>query len=625
VVPNRKYFLAAVFGLVASSVALSDTDDLAPRDVLQHLSRTVVWYQHVNAIDQSASAPENLLLRDDVRLRSRQVVQTAFDFGRAAANLIDSDKKSGGSDSGAQTANRPMQQRAADADQRVAKLQSQIDALNQQIAKASRRTRATLVSQRETLAADLNLAKEFQAAMKSMLTFAAGSEAGSAAGGLLGQINELANSGAAAAALNTAQLAPASNSRGETQIFHPESAGLITLLTKGFGFLRDRQQIDSMIRETHGLLEEINSLKAPLRTELRGAMSESDAIVRAADTQDRPALEAARKRLETLTARYKLLSSAMGPLGRQGIVLEGVRGALQEWRNALDGQNKTALGYLVFRLGSLALAIVIVLLISGLLRRITFRYIREQRRRRQFALLGKIVTGFVLTLVVVLSVFSGFGSFATIAGFVTAGLAVALQNVILSVVAYFFLIGRYGLRPGDRVTIAGVNGQVIEVGLVRVYLMEFAGTGGDIHSTGRVAVFSNSVIFQPSALMKQAPGTEYAWHGVLITLAPDNDYQDARDRLTSAVESVYNNYREVIELQHENFEKSINLQLTKPKPVSHVRFTDAGFEIFIRYPVELRQMSDIDDQIVKHLLAEIRKEPHLKLASGGAPKIQAAA
>jgi hypothetical protein len=77
-----------------------------------------------------------------------------------------------------------------------------------------------------------------------------------------------------------------------------------------------------------------------------------------------------------------------------------------------------------------------------------------------------------------------FGSLATYAGFVTAGVAVALQSPILSVVAYFFLIGRYGIRVGDRVTISGVTGDVIEIGFVRFTLMELAGTGPDLHSTG---------------------------------------------------------------------------------------------------------------------------------------------
>ena len=54
---------------------------------------------------------------------------------------------------------------------------------------------------------------------------------------------------------------------------------------------------------------------------------------------------------------------------------------------------------------------------------------------------------------------------------ITAGLAVALQNVILAVVAYFFLIGRYGVRVGDRITLAGVTGRVVEIVHTRVFFI----------------------------------------------------------------------------------------------------------------------------------------------------------
>ena len=190
--------------------------------------------------------------------------------------------------------------------------------------------------------------------------------------------------------------------------------------------------------------------------------------------------------------------------------------------------------------------------------------------------------------------------------------------------AYFFLIGRYGVRVGDRVTVAGVTGEVIEIGLVRLYLMELAGTGVDLHSTGRVAVFSNAVIFQPAALLKQAPGIEYTWHAVLTTLGAGIDCRAARTRLMGAVEAIYGSYREIIEQQHAAFEKSINLQMATPKPVARVHFTGAGCEILIRYPVEIEHTSDIDERIVKCLLEETGKEPKLSLAPGGAPRIQPA-
>ena len=52
-----------------------------------------------------------------------------------------------------------------------------------------------------------------------------------------------------------------------------------------------------------------------------------------------------------------------------------------------------------------------------------------------------------------------------------------MQSVLVSVVAYFFLIGKYGLRVGDRVQIGNVTGEVIDLGLVRMHLMELSGQG----------------------------------------------------------------------------------------------------------------------------------------------------
>lgn len=64
---------------------------------------------------------------------------------------------------------------------------------------------------------------------------------------------------------------------------------------------------------------------------------------------------------------------------------------------------------------------------------------------------------------------------------------------------------------GDRISVAGATGDVVNIGLVPLYLMELAGTGLDLYPTGRIVVFSNSVLFQAGTpLFKQVPGTEYA-------------------------------------------------------------------------------------------------------------------
>ena len=113
-------------------------------------------------------------------------------------------------------------------------------------------------------------------------------------------------------------------------------------------------------------------------------------------------------------------------------------------------------------------------------------------------------------MVIAFGLVSQLGSLATFAGLMTAGVAVALQNVILAMVGYFLLIGKFGVRVGDRVQVSGVVGEVVEIGLIRLHIMELAGAGTDAQPTGRVVAFSNSIVFQPNpGLFRQVPGTSF--------------------------------------------------------------------------------------------------------------------
>jgi small-conductance mechanosensitive channel len=202
---------------------------------------------------------------------------------------------------------------------------------------------------------------------------------------------------------------------------------------------------------------------------------------------------------------------------------------------------------------------------------------------------------------------------------------VGLQAVLLSVAAYFFVIGRYGIRIGDRISIAGVTGDVIDVSPVRFYLMELAGSDINLFPTGRIVVFSNSVLFQATTpLYKQIPGTEYTWHEVVLQGVPGADFKLLEEKLLTAVNSVYERYRADIERQHIDLERSIEVQMKAPAPQAKLQFSEAGLELLVRYPTELRTAPEIDQEVTEAVLNAIEKEPALKAAVTGIPRIRAA-
>ena len=187
------------------------------------------------------------------------------------------------------------------------------------------------------------------------------------------------------------------------------------------------------------------------------------------------------------------------------------------------------------------------------------------------------------------------------------------------------MIGRYGIRVGDRISVAGVTGDVVDVGLVRFYLMELAGTGVDLFPTGRIAAFSNSVLFQATTpLFKQIPGTEYAWHEIAATLTPAGDHKLIQEKLMAAVSAVHDKYGEALQPQYGSADDRMEIFLKAPVPEAKLQFVDAGLELIVRYPVDLRRASEMDDQVARALLDAIHSDPAISAGITGTPRIRAA-
>jgi small-conductance mechanosensitive channel len=341
-----------------------------------------------------------------------------------------------------------------------------------------------------------------------------------------------------------------------------------------------------------------------------------------ADSADQAALGQEKQQLDSLASQFKQVSAAAIPLSKQGILLDLYQKSLANWDKSLRDRRMAEVKGLAIRLGFLALTLGIVVGAAEVWRRAVHRYVHDPRRRYQFLLMRKFVMWFVISVIVAFAFASRLGSVVTFAGLITAGVAVALQNVILAVVGYFFLIGKYGIRVGDRVQIGSVMGEVIDIGLVRLHLMELNAIGEYV-PTGRVVAFSNSVVFQPSAgLFKQVPGTNFLWHEITLMLSPDTDFEAVKERLLAVVDGVLADYREDMEGQYRAIRaSSVSFPPDRFRPKAVIRFTASAIEVSIRFPVDRQLASEIDERITRELMRNVEREPKLHLANTESPSI----
>ncbi|HWK49465.1 MAG TPA: mechanosensitive ion channel domain-containing protein, partial [Steroidobacter sp.] len=344
--------------------------------------------------------------------------------------------------------------------------------------------------------------------------------------------------------------------------------------------------------------------------QLQALSARADALAAQAEA-NRADLKGVRDQYDTIAWLFQQTSSIITPLSKAEVLLTQYRNNLNNWREATHRQSREAWRVLGIRLAIFIGLLVLVFTAAELYRRAVFRYVQDARRRSRLLLLRKILLWALVVAIAAATFATELGSLATFAGLITAGLAVAMQSVLVSVVGYFFLIGKYGIRVGDRVQVGNVTGEVIDLGLVRLHLMELSGQDGVMSPTGRVVAFANSIVFQASGgLFKQIPGINLAWHEITVRLPAGADATALKTKLFDAVAGVLKDYRDDILRQTQEIQRTVQVHgNADAQPLVQLRFSAEGVDAIVRYPVELLHAAEIDERVSREVLLVISSEP----------------
>jgi small-conductance mechanosensitive channel len=614
--------LLALSGVLSVGVVVADNiPGLRPADVIQFLRNTGDWYRQVQLDQQIADEPVDLTFLPDQQRLADEIVRWAFEFARQTAPLVENVSPSNQSENPAILFDsHALAEAAAKLDQQASQTQAQLEGLERERQTAPRARQAEIGSQIKLLQRQLALQRARQGAVNSLISFLASTTmSGLGTTDLHSEIEDVART------LPPFLSQPPKEDRGESGTetlaskaalaARPAPAGLLGLAGEWWRLSHKAGRITEEILMTETLAQSTKQLTMPLANRLKQMMQSGQQPVTQEIQGDPAALAARTQELDALVLQFKHTSAALLPIRKQGVLLDLYQRSLNNWRSTVIREDRDVIESLLVRVAILAITLGVVFGIGEVVRRTILRYVTDVRRRYQFLLLRKIGLWVGIGAVLVFALSTELRSVVTFAGLITAGVAVALQNVILAIVGYFFLIGKYGIRIGDRVNVGGVSGEVVEIGLVRFYLMELEIRGSEALPTGRITAFSNSIVFQAGAgLFKRIPGTNFMWHEITLTFAPESDYQEIGKRLHEAVEAVFRDYQDTLERQQQQMQQSLNpMTPIELRPTVRLRFTAAGTEAVIEYPVVLRQATDIDEKLMRELLAAVDHEPRLKL------------
>jgi hypothetical protein len=304
--------------------------------------------------------------------------------------------------------------------------------------------------------------------------------------------------------------------------------GLLGLGSEVSALNRKLRVVDEKIRLTDNFLLSAKNIRTPMSGFITRALQK--AATSNLQTSNISLLSEHKSQLDALTLELKAFSPAIVALDKQKALLEEYESHLLTWRTAVAGQYRQAWKKLAIRLLIVALILGLLFGMGEISRRLALGRIQDPNRRRLISMVHRLLTLCAIAVVALFSVASDLSSLATYFGLLTAGIAVALQNVILASLGYLVLMGKRGIRIGDRVQVSGITGEVTNMGMLQFQLREFDVEEGRF--TGHVATFSNSLVFVSPAIgllkFNSAPGKTVA------ALANDNGTEPDAEKHGSA-------------------------------------------------------------------------------------------
>jgi hypothetical protein len=470
----------------------------------------MAWYRHLYTERQVASDPGDLVFLNDNQALERQIVQLSFEFAKADAALAE--MASSRHDTPATLATSASADLAHFIelknrnDQLTKQTSEDIGKLNEKIASA-RKDDKKLKAALDDTQSRLELLQAVSQAVNDLVQFvqtARTAQANSAALDLT--IDDLAQSISELSSPATPfSKLPAQDSDFRTNNGWRET-GILGLASEVSALNRKLRVVDEKIRLTDNFSLSAKNMRTPMSDFITRVLQKT--VTSNLQSSDLSSLREQKSQLDALTLELKAFSPAIVALDKQKALLEEYESHLLPWRTAVASQYRQAWKKLVARLLIVALIVGLLFGMGEISRRLALGRIQDPNRRRIISMVHRVLTLFAIAVVALFSVASDLSSLATYFGLLTAGMAVALQNVILASLGYLVLMGKRGIRIGDRIQVSGITGDVINMGMLQFQLRAF-----DVEEerfTGHVATFSNSLVFMSPAIgllkFNSAPG-----------------------------------------------------------------------------------------------------------------------
>jgi small-conductance mechanosensitive channel len=261
---------------------------------------------------------------------------------------------------------------------------------------------------------------------------------------------------------------------------------------------------------------------------------------------------------------------------------------------------------------TLFLLLSLVMLRRGVLRFVEPR-VEDARTRYQWAKITANITTVVGLLAVAAIWLSGLGSLGTFLGLLSAGLAIALKDVVADLAAWVFIVVRRPFEVGDRVQIGTNAGDVVDLGVFQFTLLEIGNWVQADQSTGRVIHVPNALVFTVP-LANYTQEFDYVWNEIGVTVTFESDWRRARALLERIAADLAAPHGVAADQQIRRATRKFFITYQHTAPVVYTELRSAGVLFTLRYLCPARARRGTAAAIYEAILDAFQAESRVQLA-----------
>lgn len=252
---------------------------------------------------------------------------------------------------------------------------------------------------------------------------------------------------------------------------------------------------------------------------------------------------------------------------------------------------------MVIKITTILIWLMVIILAIGFLRKLLKRRIAEASIRYK-AQKGVEIIGYFLIIVLVIASFTldDLSDYTIIIGLFTAGLTFTLQELILSVAGSFYIFFVRVYKPGDRIEINGIKGDVIDIDSIYTTIMEMGEWVSSDNYSGRIIKISNAFVFK-GPIKNYSMDFPFVWDELNVLITYDSDAEVAKKIVLDIAKEQLSEYAEHSITRWEEMVERYYIENATIEPTIAVRLTDNWIELNLRYITDYKKR-----RATKHLL-----------------------